>query len=198
MLQTDRADFCSTNPYEDSPQLIGYHATISAPHMHAFALEAAIPFVNRDQPQRVLDVGSGSGYLSVAFAKLLGPQGKVFGIEHIQELINLARSNVEKNNGNLLKTGRIHFICEDGRHGFEPGAPYDIIHVGASSEEVPVDLIEQARPGGIIIIPVGGIDDMQLMKIYKKRADSTLEDISESSWVVRYVPLTDARSQLDL
>ncbi len=192
MLLTDRADFCENDPYEDCPQTIGYKATISAPHMHAFALEAAYPFIDKSRPQRILDVGSGSGYLSVAFAKLLGPLGKVFGIEHIQSLIDLSRRNTEKHNAELLKSGRIHFICEDGRHGFIPGSPYDIIHVGASSENVPKDLVEQTRPGGIIIIPVCSINDYQLMKIYKKKSDGSLADISESSWTVRYVPLTDA------
>lgn len=191
MLQTDRADFCTSNPYEDCPQSIGYKATISAPHMHAFALEAAFPFIDPKIPQRFLDVGSGSGYLSVAFAKLLGPAGKVFGIEHIQPLIDISRTNTEKHHADLLKAGRIHFICEDGRHGFAPGSPYDVVHVGASSENVPQDLIDQTRVGGIIIIPVGAITDYQLMKIYKKMADGSLVDISKSSWTVRYVPLTD-------
>lgn len=191
MVHTDRADFCDRNPYDDCPQSIGYTATISAPHMHAFALEAALPFISKDRQQRILDVGSGSGYLCVAFAKLLGSNGKVFGIEHVQPLVDLSRRNTEKNHANLLTSGKIHYICEDGRHGFQPGAPYDIIHVGASSEEVPPDLIEQVRTGGVIIIPVGSIHDYQLMKIYKKKADGSLDDISESSWTVRYVPLTD-------
>ncbi|TEB14219.1 transferase [Perkinsus sp. BL_2016] len=164
--------------------------------MHAFALEAAIPFINPDVQQRVLDVGSGSGYLCAAFAKLLGPGGKVYGIEHIQPLVNLARSNTEKNHSNLLETYRIYFICEDGRKGFLPGAPYDIIHVGASSQDVPQDLIDQTKVGGVIIIPVGGINQDQLMKILEKKSDGSLQDISHHSWTVRYVPLTDASLQL--
>lgn len=198
MLETDRADFCSRYPYDDCPQSIGCNATISAPHMHAFALEAAIPFINPDQPQRVLDVGSGSGYLSVAFSKLLGPNAKVYGIEHIQPLVNLARRNTEKNNAKLLEDYRVYFICEDGRKGFLPGAPYDIIHVGASSPDVPQDLIDQSKVGGAIIIPVGGMKSEQVMKIYKKRPDGGLEDVSYRSWTVRYVPLTDAESQLKM
>lgn len=196
MLEVDRADFCPNFPYDDCPQSIGSNATISAPHMHAFALEAAIPFINTEQAQRVLDVGSGSGYLCAAFAKLLGPTGKVYGIEHIQQLVNLARRNTEKNHSKLLDSYRIYFICEDGRKGFLPGAPYDIIHVGASSPDVPQDLIDQTKNGGVIIIPVGGIDQEQVMKIYKKKSDGNLEDISHHAWTVRYVPLTDASSQL--
>ena len=197
MVETDRADFCPNDPYDDCPQSIGFNATILAPHMHAFALEAALPFINPDQPQRVLDVGSGSGYLCVAFAKLLAPSGKVYGIEHIQPLVNLARRNTEKSNADLLDGYRIYFICEDGRKGFLPGAPYDIIHVGASSSDVPQDLIDQTKVGGVIIIPVGRINEDQLMKIYKKKSDGSLEDISHHSWTVRYVPLTDAKLQLE-
>lgn len=196
MLDTDRADFCPFEPYADRPQSIGSNATISAPHMHAFALEAALPFIDSEKPQRILDVGSGSGYLCVAFAKLLGPGGKVYGIEHIQSLVSLSRQNTEKNHAKLLEDYRVYFICEDGRKGFLPGCPYDIIHVGASSPDVPHDLIEQTKTGGVIIIPVGGIEQEQLMKIYKKKSDGTLEDISHHSWTVRYVPLTDASSQL--
>ena len=197
MLETDRADFCPNDPYDECPQSIGFNATISAPHMHAFAIEAALPFISPDQPQRVLDVGSGSGYLCVAFAKLLAPSGKVYGIEHIQPLVNLARRNTEKSNSDLLDGYRIYFICEDGRKGFLPGAPYDIIHVGASSSDVPRDLIDQTKVGGVIIIPVGGIHEDQTMKIYKKKSDGSLENISHHSWPVRYVPLTDAKNQLE-
>lgn len=196
MVETDRAEFCPNNSYDDCPQSIGCNATISAPHMHAFALEAALPFINPYQPQRILDVGSGSGYLCVAFSKLLGPAGKVYGIEHIQPLVSLARRNTEKSHSDLLDKYRIYFICEDGRKGFLPGAPYDIIHVGASSSDVPQDLIDQTRVGGVIIIPVGGIHEDQVMKIYKKKSDGSLEDISHHSWPVRYVPLTDANLQL--
>lgn len=196
MLATDRADFCQNEPYADRPQEIGSNATISAPHMHAFALEASIPFIDHEKQQRILDVGSGSGYLCVAFAKLFGNNSKVYGIEHIQALVQLARMNTEKNHDKLINDHRVFFICEDGRKGFLPGSPYDVIHVGASSPDVPQDLIDQTRIGGVIIIPVGGIHEEQLMKIYKKKSDGSLEDVSHHSWTVRYIPLTDAAKQI--
>jgi protein-L-isoaspartate(D-aspartate) O-methyltransferase len=198
MLHTDRADYCPRDPYVDSPQSIGSNATISAPHMHAFALEAALPFVHPEQSQHVLDVGCGSGYLCVAFSKLIGPQSHVYGIEHIQNLVDLARRNTAKNHQELLDKNRIHFICEDGRKGFLPGAPYDIIHVGASSSKVPQDLTDQTRVGGVIIIPLGHTLGTQVMKIYKKCHDGSLLDVSHESCHVRYVPLTDAENQLSL
>lgn len=195
MSIVDRADFCSNNCYEDSPQSIGDNATISAPHMHAFALEAALPFIDQQKSQRVLDVGSGSGYLCVAFAKLLGPKSKVYGIDHMQSLIDSARLNTQKNNSDLLEKFQIYFVCEDGRKGFLPGSPYDIVNVGASSPEVPKALIEQTKTGGIIIIPVGDKNSYQVMKIYRKCSDGSLDDISSHSWTVRYVPLTDISTQ---
>jgi protein-L-isoaspartate(D-aspartate) O-methyltransferase len=201
MASVDRADFYTLSKrvedcYDDCPMAIGFNATISAPHMHAFALEAAAPFVRPDTEQHVLDVGSGSGYLCVAFATLFGPNGRVYGVEHIQELVEVSRRNSIKHHAHLLETGRVHFVCEDGRSGFLPGAPYDVVHVGAASEEIPPALIEQTKLGGVIIIPVGRISDYQVMKVMKKLGDGSLKDVGSTSWTVRYVPLTDTTSQL--
>ena len=195
MKIVDRVDFCPKNCYDDSPQSIGENATISAPHMHAFALEAALPFIDTQKNQRVLDVGSGSGYLCVAFARLIGPKSKVYGIDHIQTLVDCARLNTQKRHADLLENFQIYFICEDGRKGFLPGSPYDIIHVGASSTEVPQELIDQTKAGGIIIIPIGEVNSFQKMKIYRKCSDGTIEDISYNSWPVKYIPLTDVSTQ---
>ncbi|CAF4375830.1 unnamed protein product, partial [Adineta steineri] len=95
MLATDRLDFSTDRLYEDAPQPIGYNVTISAPHMHAHALEMLhdklIPGA------RVLDVGSGSGYLTACIARLIQPNGKVIGIEHIPELVQLSIKRISKN-----------------------------------------------------------------------------------------------------
>lgn len=202
MEEVDRFDFCNlpasarSNAYIDGPLPIGNNATISAPHMHAFALEAALPFVVPGSGQRVLDVGSGSGYLCVAFAKLLGEGGTVYGIEHIQSLVDFGRNNCNQHYSHLLAQGRIHFICEDGRKGFQSGAPYDIIHVGAAADKIPEPLIDQLKVGGVLIIPLGVGDNYQLMKTLKKMNDGSLKDISPYCSAVRFVPLTDAASQL--
>merc|ERR1712110_78297 len=100
MKSVDRGDFCKHNPYSDSPQGIGYGVTISAPHMHAYALELL-----KDQLKegnKALDVGSGSGYLTVCFAKMVGNKGSVLGIDHVKELVDWSESNVQKNHGDLL------------------------------------------------------------------------------------------------
>ncbi|XP_078798728.1 protein-L-isoaspartate(D-aspartate) O-methyltransferase isoform X3 [Oryzias latipes] len=105
MLATDRAHFSRCNPYMDSPQSIGFQATISAPHMHAYALELL-----HDQlyeGAKALDVGSGSGILSVCFARMVGPKGKVIGIDHIKELVDDSINNVKKDDSSLITSGRI-------------------------------------------------------------------------------------------
>ena len=82
MRAVDRKNYVPFNHYMDSPQSIGYNATISAPHMHAHALELL-----RDRLQegaRALDVGSGSGYLTACMAHMVGETGCVVGIEHVQ------------------------------------------------------------------------------------------------------------------
>lgn len=84
MLKVDRGDFAPNNYYLNRPIYIGYNVTISAPHMHAFALEHLAPFCIKGA--KILDIGSGSGYLTVALSKMTGDTGKVIGVEHIPEL----------------------------------------------------------------------------------------------------------------
>ena len=96
MSSVDRAHYCPSSPqaaYEDSPQPIGYSATISAPHMHASACESLLPFMPEGKGAKVLDIGSGSGYLTHVLANIVcGPDGKgdgkVVGIDHIKGLVD--------------------------------------------------------------------------------------------------------------
>ena len=96
-----------------------------------------------------MDVGSGSGYLTVCFAKMVGPTGKVVGIDHIKELVNWSESNVKKNNGDLLASGQIKLVVGDGRQGYAQDGPYHAIHVGAAAPTLPQALVEQL--GNILI-----------------------------------------------
>ncbi|XP_020285312.1 protein-L-isoaspartate(D-aspartate) O-methyltransferase-like isoform X2 [Pseudomyrmex gracilis] len=109
MLAVDRAKYChESDPYLDRPRRIGYNVTISAPHMHAYALS-----ILSDQlidGARALDVGSGSGYLSACMAFMVGPRGRVIGVEHIPELIEISTRNVREDNPHFLKEGRIKFV----------------------------------------------------------------------------------------
>jgi len=194
MLKIDRGDFCPNDPYSDSPQPIGYGATISAPHMHAEALERLQDHL---QPgMSVLDVGSGSGYLTTCMAYMVGEKGKVVGIEHIKDLVELQIKNISKNHEDLLKNKQLQIIHGDGRKGYLDESPYDCIHVGAAAQqEVPKILCEQLKPGGCMVIPVEIDSGEQIFRKYSKSKDGkdiSIEDLVE----VRYVPLTSADKQI--
>ena len=101
MLLVDRGNYIKHNAYMDSPQTLGYNITISAPHMHAHALELLREHLRPGM--RALDVGSGSGYLTACMALMVGSQGVAVGIDHIPDLVELSRSNLQKVNH--------HFPC---------------------------------------------------------------------------------------
>lgn len=192
MLSVDRADFAPHTPYEDHPVSIGYGATISAPHMHASSLQLL-----KDQLKegaRVLDVGSGSGYLTVCMATMVGETGKVVGIEHIEELAELAKKNTRKNHANLLDNGRILYVVGDGREGYENEAPYDAIHVGAAAPSLPDKLVTQLARGGRMLIPVGAVQSNQRFLQVDKDQNGGVK-ITDLMGVI-YVPLTDRNQQI--
>ncbi|KRX63723.1 Protein-L-isoaspartate(D-aspartate) O-methyltransferase [Trichinella sp. T9] len=139
MLAVDRGFYTDSRPYIDSPQSIGFAATISAPHMHAYALEMLKDHLT--EGNRALDVGSGSGYLTACFAIMLGNSGKAVGIEHIPQLVEKSIQNVRNGNPELLSSGRVKLIVGDGRDGYAQDGPYDAIHVGAAAERVPQAVI---------------------------------------------------------
>ena len=76
-----------------------------------------------------LDIGSGSGYLTACMAEMVGPEGKVIGVEHIKELVDMAQQNVAKHKKHLLESNRIKFVAGDGRLGYPSEGPYDCMYV---------------------------------------------------------------------
>ncbi|GAA0178180.1 methyltransferase [Lithospermum erythrorhizon] len=190
----DRALFVpeGTPPYIDSPMSIGFNVTISAPHMHAMCLEL---LENNLQPgMRALDIGSGTGFLTACFALMVGSDGHAVGVEHIPELVARSIKNIETSAAApLLKEGSLKVHVGDGRLGWPEFAPYDAIHVGAAAPEIPPALIEQLKPGGRLVIPVG--NKFQDLQVIDKNSDGSLSVRSETS--VRYVPLTSRESQLN-
>lgn len=210
MLDVDRAHYAPANAYLDSPQLIGYGATISAPHMHGHACEYLMDFLHPGS--RVLDIGSGSGYLTHVFANLItdsssppsDADGHVIGVEHIQELVDMARDNMRKSadGHKFLEYGKVKFVAGDGRLGWQEGAPYDAIHVGAAAETLPPALVEQLRAPGRMFIPIEnesgartgslrhiGLGGGQYIWIVDKMPDGSVH--KKKIFAVSYVPLTD-------
>ncbi|NJE41621.1 protein-L-isoaspartate(D-aspartate) O-methyltransferase [Thermococcus sp. GR6] len=129
----------------DEPLPIPGGQTISAPHMVAIMLELA----ELEEGMNVLDVGTGSGWNAALTAELV--KTDVYTVERIPELLEFARKNLEK----AGYADRVHVIIGDGTKGFPPKAPYDRIMVAAGAPNVPEPLVEQLKPGGKLIIPVG-------------------------------------------
>ena len=177
--------------YSDSPLQMGYNVNISAPHMHAFALENLAPFCT--EGAKILDIGSGSGYLTVALSKMINDTGLVVGVEHIPDLYQFSINNVGKNYPDLLNN-KIIFVNQDGRKGFAPYGPYKVIHVGAASEQLPQELINQLDRNGRMFIPIGPEGGEQIIYLIDKDHNGNITSIPILS--VAYSMLQDIESQL--
>jgi len=191
MRIVDRGHYTKTNPYVDAPQSIGYNVVISAPHLHARALEYLQDHLH--EGSKCLDIGSGTGYVAACMALMVGNTGKVIGIEHMEELLQSSIDNISSGHPHLLSNGTLELMLGDGRHGFLDGAPYDCIHVGASSPSVPQALVDQLKPGGRIIMPIGPYEGGQQLEQLDKLSTGIV--LRKPLLAVRYVPLTDQHKQ---
>ncbi|KAH8948972.1 hypothetical protein BDL97_10G005800 [Sphagnum fallax] len=136
-------------PYDDAPQVIGFGATISAPHM-------------------------------------VGETGWTVGVEHIPELVDHSIVAIKQTPaGSLLDNGHLNIYVADGKLGYAEGGPYDAIHVGAAAAELPDALVNQLKPNGRMVIPVG--TSSQDLIIVDKLEDGSIRKTVKMG--VRYVPL---------
>jgi protein-L-isoaspartate(D-aspartate) O-methyltransferase len=163
--EIDRKDFVREEflsfAYEDGPLPIGGGQTISQPFTIAFMLE----LLNPQKDERVLDVGSGSGYTTALLSHLVGSAGKVVGVEIIPELVAFGKNNLSKynfTNAEIRQAGDTLGIPEE--------APYDKILVSASAEKIPEALVDQLKIGGVMVASIGN----DIWRI-EKEADGNLD-----------------------
>ncbi len=148
--------------YVDSPLPIGFGQTISAPHMIALMMEELRPA----RGDKVLEVGTGSGYQTALLAEVVKPEGHVYSIEIIPELAERAQRRI-------AEAGYSNYVTisvGDGSKGLSAHAPYNKIIVSAASPRIPEPLIQQLEPGGRMVIPVGP-PHMQVLKVVIKEED---------------------------
>jgi protein-L-isoaspartate(D-aspartate) O-methyltransferase len=139
--------------------------------------------IEPDHDSVVLEIGTGSGYQAAILAKLVK---HVYTVEIIEALADEATGRLARLGYNNVTTK-----LGDGYHGWEEHAPFDAIVVTAAASHVPPPLIQQLKPGGRMIIPVGGRFMTQLLLLLEKTDDG--EVITRQIAAVRFVPLTRGR-----
>lgn len=165
-----------TSAYADVPLPIGYGQTISAPSMIAIMLEEAA----LARGEKVLEVGTGSGYTAALLAEIVGPES-VVSIERLVELEPFGREN-------LHAAGySVRVVLGDGTLGFPPAAPYDCILATAGAPKIPKAWMEQTKVGGRIVAPVGRSRLSQVL-VTARRVGPEKWDITEGT-PCAFVPL---------
>ena len=165
-----------TRAYRDHPLPIGNQQTISQPYIVALMTQLADVSAN----DVVLEVGTGSGYQAAVLAEIVD---QVYTIEIISELATSARERLTS-----LGYDNVSVRAGDGYLGWKEKAPFDAILVTAAATEVPQPLVEQLKPGGIMIIPVGPRSQVQSLRRIQKAEDGSTTN--EEVIPVVFVPLT--------
>ncbi len=163
--------------YNDYPLPIGYGQTISQPYIVAYMTE----LLRMKPGDKILEIGTGSGYQAAVLAHITD---QVYTVEIIRELAERTMKLVEE----LGYRDRVHIKVADGYYGWEEYAPYDGIIVTAAAGHVPPSLIEQLKPGGRIVIPVGAVYQVQTLMVITKTEEGEIK--TRSMLPVRFVPMT--------
>jgi protein-L-isoaspartate(D-aspartate) O-methyltransferase len=155
MLEIPREEFVPLESrlvaYQDGPIPIGEGQTISQPYMTALMAES----LALHGTERVLEVGAGCGYAAAVLGALTT---RVTTVEIIPRLAQQARENLRR----TARDGNVQVVACDGSVGYPEAAPYDAISVAAGAPEIPPALVEQLNDPGILVIPVGAMDDQEL------------------------------------
>ncbi|MFZ5557100.1 MAG: protein-L-isoaspartate(D-aspartate) O-methyltransferase [Pseudomonadota bacterium] len=165
--------------YADRPLPIGHGQTISQPFIVALMTD----LLDLKGGERVLEIGTGSGYQAAVLAELAR---EVYTIEIVDPLGRRAAALLKE-----LGHRNVEVRIGDGYRGWPEAAPFDAIIVTAAPTAVPEALVQQLRPGGRLVVPVGGSFDLQVLTVIEKRADGSLTRTPVLP--VRFVPMVEAR-----
>ena len=168
----------ASRAYEDTALPIGFGQTISQPYIVARMTQALL---QHGTPQRVLEIGTGSGYQTAILSQLVT---QVFSVERVGALLSLARQRLS-----TLGLNNIQFRLGDGHEGWSKHAPFDAILVTAAPEEIPSGLLAQLNEGGVLVIPVGANQAQRLRRLTRK-GDGFDEETLE---LVSFVPLVKGK-----
>jgi protein-L-isoaspartate(D-aspartate) O-methyltransferase len=161
--------------YEDRPLPIDEGQTISAPHMVA----TMVDLLALEPGEDVLEIGTGRGYHAAVTAEVVGPE-HVYSVEYHEELAERAREILAE-----LGYGEVHVRSGDGHEGWPEYAPYDAAYLTCAASDLPEAVVEQVRPGGRVLAPVG--DRRQRLVRARKQSDGGLR--RETHGGVRFVPM---------
>ncbi len=161
--------------YEDRPLPIGMGQTISQPYIVAYMTE----LLKIDKNSKVLEIGTGSGYQAAVLAEIVKD---VYSIEIFPELGEKAQERFER-----LEYQNVTAKIGDGYYGWEEFAPFDGIIVTCAADHIPPSLIKQLKPGGKMVIPVGGVFQVQILMLVTKDEEGKV--IAKNMLPVRFVPL---------
>ena len=162
--------------YANHPLPIGHGQTISQPYIVALMTDLIRPRLDAV----VLEIGTGSGYQAAVLSRLVK---QVYSVEIVEELAAEASERLRR-----LGYDNVEVRTGNGRLGWPQHAPYDAILVTAAASRIPAALVEQLKPGGILVIPVGGQYDAQELVVVRKQASGGIEE--KSVLPVAFVPLT--------
>ncbi|WP_346949253.1 protein-L-isoaspartate(D-aspartate) O-methyltransferase [Dyella sp.] len=161
--------------YENTALPIGHGQTISQPWVVARMTEALLEF---GMPQKVLEIGTGSGYQAVVLAALV-PQ--LYTVERIEELLRQARRRFRQ-----LGLANLRSRHDDGKLGWPDEAPFDAIILTAAGDTIPTQLLDQLSPTGVLVAPVGSPSHQTLIRM---RGDGQGDFVQEELGPVSFVPL---------
>ena len=185
MLAVERHRFIppeyADHAYDDGPLPIGDSQTISQPYMVALTCEAAA----LTGTEKVLEVGTGSGYEAAVLSHLAR---EVYSIECIEHLHQRARVIL-----GAMELANVHLVMGDGSEGYPAAAPYDAIIVSAAMPHIPLPMLRQLGPGGRLVAPIGEEDLQSLVRVSLKNGHWQEEYFGEC----RYVKMTGRQGFVD-